>query len=219
MKDEKKSDDKHINDYLDGNSDLSSIYSKGDNSASPKHLDKLIKNLARDEATPQDTFRNKHNNWYIPASIAAMLLISLFIIIKPQHNPQHNDTKEQVAATDATKNNQELSTVQRETNSKQTLQQVKVKPLVTKNTPEKMATKTKEFELPSELQQLLQNTNASTPNQLPPDEILKTWSQVQWQKQIQNLQMEKKDELATKYIKKFYYFNPDKKLILSNNTK
>jgi len=215
MNEKKQTDDNQIEKYLDRNSELSSIYSKGHKSCSPKHLDKLIKNIARDEATPQDTSRNKHNNWFIPTSIAAMLLVSLFLIIKPKHN----DFKDQVAATDATRNTQAFSTEQQDTKSKQNIQQEKVTPLITKNTPEKEATKTKEFELPSQLQQLLQNTNASTPNQLPPDEILKTWTQAQWEKQIKTLQIEKKDELSKKYIKKFYYFNPNKKLILSNNIK
>ena len=215
MNEKKQTDDSQIEKYLDRNSELSSIYSKGDKSTSPKHLDKLIKNIARDEATPPDTSRNKHNHWFIPTSIAAMVLVSLFLIIKPKHN----DIKDQVVATDATRNTQAFSTEQKDTKSKQNIQQEKVTPLITKNTPEKVATKTKEFELPSQLQQLLQNTNASTPNQLPPDEILKTWTQAQWEKQIKTLQIEKKDELSEKYIKKFYYFNPNKKLILSNNLK
>ncbi|NIN34520.1 MAG: META domain-containing protein [Gammaproteobacteria bacterium] len=67
--------DKELNDYLQGNSELSQRYQPDKGSGPPAHLDKLILDAAKNEIKPPHMPR-----WTVPLSIAAVMVIGVGIV-------------------------------------------------------------------------------------------------------------------------------------------
>ncbi len=67
--------DKELNDYLQGNSELSQRYQRDKGSGPPAHLDKLILDAAKNEIQPRHMLR-----WTVPLSIAAVMVIGVGIV-------------------------------------------------------------------------------------------------------------------------------------------
>jgi heat shock protein HslJ len=67
--------DKELNDYLQGNSELSQRYQRDKGSGPPTYLDKLILDAAKNEIKPHHMPR-----WTVPLSIAAVMVIGVSIV-------------------------------------------------------------------------------------------------------------------------------------------
>ena len=67
--------DKEMNDYLQGNSELSQRYQRDKGSGPPVHLDNLILDAAKNEIKPRHMPR-----WTVPLSIAAVMVIGVSIV-------------------------------------------------------------------------------------------------------------------------------------------
>lgn len=87
--------DKELNDYLQGNSELSRRYQRDKASGPPAHLDKLILDAAKNEIKPRHMPR-----WTVPLSIAAVMVIGVsivFNIYREQGQPLMTAPKSTVA--------------------------------------------------------------------------------------------------------------------------
>ena len=230
MKDKKTITDQEMDSYLEGNTPLSEIYSKGKDVKAPEHLDSLVKTMAREaeqERFGENNLPIKKKEWFIPASIAASVVAAITITFV--FNFQDTDKNTQIAIKDKNKvepvqpqrvtKKQPDSTQQKEvlatTEIKQTPPTTSEPAQVTnKKIAEKVAKDTNDFVLPAELNELILNTNASGTNKVEADEILKNWSKEQWKQRVQSLQEANNTELAKKYINKYPNFFPGETLLL-----
>ncbi len=80
-------DDKELNDYLDGNSDLSNAYRTSNNAEPSTHLDEKIISAAKNviENNKQKTKPKFHKApWVKPVSIAALITLSVSLVVTMQ---------------------------------------------------------------------------------------------------------------------------------------
>lgn len=82
-----KHTDKDFEDFLAGHSPVSDLYRKGDGSATPETLDKLILKQAHSVVeTRHRSYSPFSGRWVVPASLAAVIVISMTVIIQlPVH--------------------------------------------------------------------------------------------------------------------------------------
>jgi len=237
MNKDKPLSDKDVDEFLQGDSNLSNMYSMGNNLKTPKHLDISIKNMARDAEHDQAALQNTNKTrWLIPTSIAASIIIAFTVYNTDTtvnddmfSSPivSNNSTEK---ATDKIISNQTKDVevvVKAENISEKTpisndsevkVSEGKVSEVITTDKKEiKVSQSTQqkepiEFELPVELQDLLRNTNTKVNNDLPPPKILKSWTRQQWQNQVKVLRKAGNTKLADKFIKEYKKYFPGKSL-------
>jgi len=77
MNNDKPLSDKDVDEFLQGDSNVSNMYKKGNELKTPKHLDISIKSMARDAEHAQAALQNTNKTrWLIPTSIAASIMIA-----------------------------------------------------------------------------------------------------------------------------------------------
>ncbi len=106
--------DKELEEYLQGNSELSRRYRDEKGSEPPAHLDKHILEAAREAITPVSKQR-----WYVPVSIAAVLVIGVSLVLniyKEQGQPllKAPESKLEMGARDIAKAKQTLENQRQE---------------------------------------------------------------------------------------------------------
>jgi len=230
MNKDKTIPDKEVDDFLEGKSNLSSMYSKGNDLKSPKHLDILIKKMARDAEHGQSLAQStKKAQWLISASIAASIIIvaTVFyndIIINDDISLSptvSNDSIEKIPGNVTSNQTNDVEViVQAEEVSEKTPRsndsEVKVSGVNDKKeinvSQSAQKDESSEFELPVELRELLRNTNTKVKDDLPPPKILEGWTREQWQDQVKVLQKSGNTKLADKFIKEYQKYFPGKSL-------
>ena len=78
MSDQK--DDKALEEYLQGGSELSRRYQAGKQAEPPKELDAAILKAARSAVTKKTGLRSR--NWYVPLSLAAVVVIGVSVVFR-----------------------------------------------------------------------------------------------------------------------------------------
>ena len=234
MSEKEQFTDKELDEYLSGETSLSELYAESKSLKAPDHLGFNIKRMARDAEHKSISTSSKINKdvWVFPLSVAATVVLSIMLVfsihIKREtstliaKNTGETTKKvlpiEQIAKqqTDNIKKAIEPEGDSKQTQlSKQNDKQTKDTSIASSNPgqPKKekedqIVKETNDFELPAHLQEALQNTGANSSEDLPPVDVLKTWSRKQWKKQVQTLQEAGKEELANKYIKEFPKYYP-----------
>ncbi|MCG8324095.1 MAG: hypothetical protein MI673_01140 [Thiotrichales bacterium] len=81
-----KKTDQDLQAYLDGSSDISRAYKEKANERSPQHVDAAILAAARRsvESGPRAAFSPFSSNWHVPASLAAVLVLSVGLVFTVQ---------------------------------------------------------------------------------------------------------------------------------------
>ncbi len=80
-------DDKELDDYLKGNSDISNHYRASNTGESPAHLDEIILSAAKDAVTESKQKSNvvfHKSPWALPVSIAAVITLSVSLVVTMQ---------------------------------------------------------------------------------------------------------------------------------------
>ena len=238
MNNDKDITDQEIEQYLEGQSELSDIYAEGSKLKAPEHLEFAVKRMAREaEATGTHSSISKKTK-LIPLSIAASIMIaiglSVFISLQ-QTNEQLQIVEQQIPAetqpktatheTPAPANETELTQTQPATiqqtpqRSETTLAETRpLQPATqekTQTTQDQVATNRSEddsdFELPPHLREMVQSTSTGGSNELLPPEVLKNWTREQWHQQVNKLKEVGNETLAQRYIDEYpRYFSGEK---------
>ena len=88
MTDEGKKADKELDEFLKGTSELSSLYRDASNEVVPAHLDDAVLRLAREDVDQSNrtVLSPFSGNWKVPASLAAVLVLSVTVILKMENS-------------------------------------------------------------------------------------------------------------------------------------
>ena len=87
MTDESKNPDKELDEFLQGNSEFASMYEQASTEEVPARLDSAVLRMAR-ESQHRPVIKSVSpfsNNWKVPLSLAAVLVLSVTVILKMEN--------------------------------------------------------------------------------------------------------------------------------------
>jgi outer membrane biosynthesis protein TonB len=224
---QRDNDDKALDDYLQGTSSFSKAYAKSKDLKSPAHLNERILQMARESIEADTPHHGSSNHWKWPLAMAATFLLviagTVTLVLQrttepaPQIATETTTQQAPVTQTEQTTQMQETPPMQQT----EVVEQTPVIAPVPQNSPvpqnkkpqtEKLAIQQEET-VPEHLRELVQPASAGgSGDNLPPDEVLKSWTRDQWIEQVKSLRAQKRAELADKYIAAYPRFFPDENL-------
>ncbi len=87
MTEDSKKTDKELEEFLNGTSELSSLYREASNDVVPAHMDEVVLRLAREDVNQsrRKVLSPFSGNWKVPASLAAVLVLSVTVILRMEN--------------------------------------------------------------------------------------------------------------------------------------
>ena len=191
MSDPKDNIEQQLEEYLAGQSELSSVYAKAPTETVSEKISKDIRQMAVQELEKNE----KSSGWYVPLSLAAAIALSVTVYLLVKNQPVVDPT-EQIAKQEQTDLIKEKQIAVDATDSKQKELQV---------------VQQKQQTVPDNLQDLLQSTSRrgeKANEEYPSSAELAGWKPERWAKTVWQLEKDQNMLLADRYRKDFVKYHP-----------